>query len=68
MTERGRIRKAARQAKDWTQERATGTSGETARAEEKTGTDMATHKNGKAEQTERLEHASVQRKELHARQ
>ena len=53
MAEHGRIRKAARlakmQAQEWTQARAIGTTGSTRMA--------------RSEQTERLEHASVERQE-----
>ena len=53
----GRIRKAARQAKmqakDGTQARAIGTAGEAVRAKAKTGTGMASPKNGKA-RTDRM--------------
>ena len=50
--EHGRIRKAARlakmQAQDETQARATGTAGEAVRAKAKTGTGLASPKNGMA--------------------
>ena len=51
MAEHGSIREAARQAKmqaqDGTQASAIGATGETASVQEKTGTGMASHKNGK---------------------
>ena len=72
MVVHGRFRKAAgqakTQAKDGTQARAVGTSGKTVRAKAKTGKGVVSPRMARPEQTEWLDHASVEKQEQHERQ